>query len=600
MKNKWTMKWFASMCCMVLLALSLVSCGLSAADFRQLQQLSPSQTRAYFDELLEYDFISSVTADTLTLHSSLRYPEEYGITDYEVSWGNMNVTFTQQDVDNNIAWIKQFRTLNRDHLTYEQQQSYDLYEYQLGKFRDSIDTYYYYDPFMGSGGYHAMMPMLLGEYDFFIARDVEDYLVLLGTLNELFDTLIRLEYERIDRGLFMTDAAVDDVIQSCNDFLSTTDDNILIRTFDKRVDALEGVGDDQKELWKAQNRRLFSDVVVPVYENLIAEMRSMKGSGTNDQGLAHYPYGKAYYTYRLHRMGIARSPEEIIHLAENTVRDYTAQFYAILRADPNALSGDPITPERTAEEIMDFLKEQCKGRFPELPDNVQYKLTVIDDTLKDFVPPAFYFVPRLDDYTNNSIYYNNDYFTIDRDYMFFVFAHEGYPGHLLQNVSLMSSDLSDWRKNTNFTAYSEGWATYVEYYAYDFLDVPAVTANIARLWDELYMLMMMRLDMGIHYEGWSKQDLVDYMNSGDVFLFNYPTDTLHSIYDFIVVNPMNSVPYVTGLFEVRSLAARYQNLLGDGYSDLLFHTEMLKYGEAPFGILQRWMDESLLGDQLAA
>ena len=48
----------------------------------------PAKTESeLFDEFLDREFIDSVTTDSLTLHQMLKNPKDYGITDYETSWG---------------------------------------------------------------------------------------------------------------------------------------------------------------------------------------------------------------------------------------------------------------------------------------------------------------------------------------------------------------------------------------------------------------------------------------------------------------------------------------------------------------------------------
>ena len=47
-------------------------------------------------------------------------------------------------------------------------------------------------------------------------------------------------------------------------------------------------------------------------------------------------------------------------------------------------------------------------------------------------------------------------------------AHEGFPGHLYQHEYFRRKETQELRHVLNFSAYSEGWATYVENRSYQF------------------------------------------------------------------------------------------------------------------------------------
>ena len=50
--------------------------------------------------------------------------------------------------------------------------------------------------------------------------------------------------------------------------------------------------------------------------------------------------------------------------------------------------------------------------------------------------------------------------------LFSTLAHEGYPGHLYQTVYFLDHCEENLRQLLSFSSYSEGWASYVEYYSY--------------------------------------------------------------------------------------------------------------------------------------
>lgn len=598
----------AAVLSVVLLLVSLTSCFFNPFDWfgggsSEVDSSRPiEETRQLFDEMLAQDFLDYATSDTLTLHFTIKDRASFGITDHEASWGDLSVYPSEQNLEKDQAFFDEFKTIDRSHLTEEQQQSYDIIAYDREYFDTMLDTWYYGDPFTGSTGTHLMMPVTLAEYDFFNEQDVVEYLVLIETLGDYYDMLLAFEAERAAQGLMLPDWALGEVISGCDTFLEKRDTNIFITSFNDRIDEMDSLSASQKSEYKTKNRELFNDVVVPSYERIAEAFEGFKGSGENDGGLANLPKGKEYYSYRLQSMGSSKTPEELIELSDKLLKENWREQARILRSSQEVYDaylagyeGNPVyvTPEMSGEQIMDYLAEECMNDFPTMPPGISYSLTPIDDAIKDTVSPAFYFVPRVDDYTKNSIYFNAERFGGDRDYMFFTLAHEGYPGHLLQNVTVMASSLPDWRKVQSYSTYSEGWATYTERYVYKYLDVSEDYEKYLILDDDFYLLLDLRLDLGVNYEGWTREDLRDYIvgSLGEIFI----EEAYDMFYDFCVKDPLRNVPYVIGLIEIRELREYYQEELGSDYTDKLFHETIVQYGEMPFELLKKWMDWALLG-----
>ena len=125
---------------------------------------------------------------------------------------------------------------------------------------------------------------------------------------------------------------------------------------------------------------------------------------------------------------------------------------------------------------------------------------------------AYYMAPAIDDPDNNLIRVNG----LHTDGMWTTLAHEGYPGHMLQNAYYMSTDPEPVRTLMNFLGYKEGWAMYacydsLYYYEYEEPEYGDTIAALYQLNDEMSYLMMGRVDLGINYEGWTLQDPADYL-----------------------------------------------------------------------------------------
>ncbi len=74
-------------------------------------------------------------------------------------------------------------------------------------------------------------------------------------------------------------------------------------------------------------------------------------------------------------------------------------------------------------------------------------------------------VPPMDRPQENVIYINGGKSSYDT---YTLLAHEGFPGHLYQHEYFRRKETQELRHVLNFSAYSEGWATYVENRSYQF------------------------------------------------------------------------------------------------------------------------------------
>jgi hypothetical protein len=93
--------------------------------------------------------------------------------------------------------------------------------------------------------------------------------------------------------------------------------------------------------------------------------------------------------------------------------------------------------------------------------------------------------------------------------------HEGIPGHHFQiSIALGLKDLPLIRQQTLYTAYAEGWALYAEQLAAEigmYKDDP--WGDLGRLQLELLRAARLVVDTGLHAEGWSREQAIDYMVS---------------------------------------------------------------------------------------
>ena len=133
-------------------------------------------------------------------------------------------------------------------------------------------------------------------------------------------------------------------------------------------------------------------------------------------------------------------------------------------------------------------------------------------------------------------------------------AHEGYPGHLYQNVYYDSTDPAPIRSLLSFGGYTEGWATYVEMLSYYFTDMDADRALLEQKNASVILGLYALADMGIHYDGWTLTETVAFFRSFGIT----DTDTVREIFDLILADPGN---YLKLLHRLRGISRAEEDCL---------------------------------------
>lgn len=266
--------------------------------------------------------------------------------------------------------------------------------------------------------------------------------------------------------------------------------------------------------------------------------------------------------------------------AAQTENSASSDFATIQPGNTNTSSDTSRKPEVMLEE----LRQKINTDFPLLP-NVSYTVKYVHASLQEYLSPAFYLTPAIDDYQNNVIYINPSSNYDDLE-LFTTLAHEGYPGHLYQTVyfSAQSPDLL--RCILDVGGYTEGWATYVEMYAYSLWEEDPTTAALYQRNRSFTLGLASLLDIGIHYHGYSLAEVTNFLSQ-----LGFGSDTAQSLYQSILQSPANYLKYYVGYLNFLDLRTQAQTLMQENFSLKEFHKFILETGPAPFAILEERMQE---------
>lgn len=540
-----------------------------------------------FDEYMTDIFKDEVCSNTLNMHFILSDPSSYDITDYDISLGDYSydaISRQQVSLENLLSILK---TYDYSTLSLDQQLTYDVLMDTI-TLQMSLSEYELYDEVLDPlSGAQSQLPVLMAEYKFRSAKDVDEYLQLLKMIPDLFSELMEFEHRKADADLFMADFAVEDVIEQCQDFCKLEANNYLIKTFNSRINEMTDIDSDEAYNYKLKNRDIVINDVIPAYRNLIKELTSMLGSGVNEGGLCNFKDGKDYYELVVQKA--TGSDKSISKLEKITEQQRAKDLQAMqkeLRSNPelNKQSKNISIDVSDPEKVIRKLKHLCKDDFPSIPA-VDYYVKYVDSSLEDYLSPAFYLTAPIDDINDNSIYINNAS-GYDGIKLFTTLAHEGYPGHMYQTIYSQDHGMPAIRSLLNYPGYTEGWATYVEMLSYSYAGLDDDLADLIQKNQAVILSLYATCDLKIHNDGWELSDMSSFLADYGVT----DSDSITEMYHAIIENPANYLSYYIGYLEFLELRDKYEKKEGDAYSLRDFHEAVLKLGSAPFYILDDYLE----------
>ena len=556
--------------------------AVQPADVQPENEPEPADAETAFNEFLDQQFKDMVTEDTIELHYTLRYPENFGIERMAPTLGDFGSdTFARYEKQNRED-LETLKSFPFDELGEEQQLIYDILEYlmelDVGFFEN--DMQYFASPLAPGSGLQFELPIILAEYKFYDESDVTDYLALLLDVDRYFKAVLRFEEEKSDKGFFMADFTADKVIEQCNDFIAVREHNLLIETFNSKIDEM-AFSEEQAEAYKEENKTRVLENVIPAYENLASGLKELKGTGVNEAGLSYFEKGKQYYEYRMKSdIGSDKSVETMINLIYDRVEALIYGMSYFMYSDETIMDSLQNVDFGTTdpEGIIQML---IKGMADHYPDNTgaSHTLKEVHPSLESSSPPAFYMNLPIDDFSTAVIYLNNS--AVTEEDLFSTLAHEGYPGHLYQDTYFKNQDTHPLRKVITSLGYIEGWATYAELNSFALTSIPDMkkeTAMVLSFDEELRLAIQTRCDIGVNYEGWKLDDIQEYMK-------DFGVDNLGAIrgmYEYVVGDPGKTLRYYIGYLEFRELADYAYQEMGDAFSLKDFNQCLLDVGPAPF------------------
>jgi uncharacterized protein (DUF885 family) len=355
--------------------------------------------------------------------------------------------------------------------------------------------------------------------------------------------------------------------------------------------------EDQKRLTAKITAAINSDVI-PAYRAFASFIAAdYAPHGRTNLAVTSLPDGaKRYQNDILGRTTTHLTPDEIHTLGLNEVARITAEMttlatkagFADLAAFRASINNNPKWTPTAAEQILDDYRHYIAQMQPKLPE----LFTVIPGS-----PVTVEAIPAFQ--SADSTHYQSGtpdgkrpgrvvVATSDFAHRTLVLDeavayHEGIPGHHMQiSVQQQLKGLPKFRLHTGFSAYAEGWALYAEQLGKEVGFYQDPVSDYGRLNSELFRAVRLVVDTGIHAQGWTRDQVVDYMRKNDV---NEPL--IQSETDRYIAWPAQACSYKLGQLKILELRERARRELGPKFDIRSFHDEILSGGSLPLDMLDQ-------------
>ena len=592
----------------------LIACSQENTGQQQAQAQSESERlNAWFDARYEEEL--QMSPMTLT---SLGRKEQYDqVDDMSEAAEEKHLAWMQSTVDELKA------KFDYDKLDADTKVSYDIwmYQYELEKASKPFSHHGYV--FTQMQGAHAFLPnFLINFHRVDSVEDMQAYITRIGGISHALGQLLERAQVAAKEGIRPPRFAYEGVIDQSKKLLAGAPfevgdvDAPLWSDAKGKIDALLEKGDitteQAGELQSAAEAALLESFQ-PAYTGLIAWMESdLPNTDAEARGASALPHGDEFYAYRLRRNTTVDISAEEVHnigLSEvarirgemETIKDSVGfegdlqAFFEFIRTDeqffyPNNDEGRQGYIDDSTK-FFDFMKRELPKYFGILPkaDLVVKRV----EAFREQDGAAQHYYPGTPDGSRPGVYYAHlsDMNSMPKNEMEAIAYHEGLPGHHMQiSIAQELESVPQFRTQTGFTAYVEGWALYSELLSKEMGAYGNPYTDFGRLITEMWRAIRLVVDTGLHSKGWTE------MEARQFFYDNSPIAEGQVISEVrrYLVWPGQATAYKMGMLKIMELRTKAKDALGDKFDIRGFHDAVLGGGAVPLPVLERivndWID----------
>ena len=172
--------------------------------------------------------------------------------------------------------------------------------------------------------------------------------------------------------------------------------------------------------------------------------------------------------------------------------------------------------------------------------------------------------------------------------------HEAVPGHHLQiSIAQELQGLPEFRKNSSYTAFVEGWGLYAESLGGEMGFYKNPYSKFGQLTYEMWRAVRLVVDTGLHSMGWTRDQAIEFFSANAA---KTPQDITVEV-DRYIVWPGQALGYKIGQLKFRELRDSAARDLGPRFDVRKFHDVVLSEGALPMDALERRVQAWVAGSK---
>ena len=467
-----------------------------------------------------------------------------------------------------------------------------IYREQIGNLAAAQRFGQWQMPFNSDSAFWSDVGYQLGGDSLHTPADVQHYLDRLGQVSTYIDQEIANMRLGLKRGFTVPRAVLDG--RDVSIAAVANQKNAQDTSFFEPVKNLPATWPAaQREGFQAQARKTITDQVIPAYGRLLAFFHNEYVPHARTTLAAEaMPDGKAWYRQQIHEYTTLDLDPDAIHktgleevakihqqmlatMAESGFKGSFPEFLAFLRSDPQFYA-------KTPDELLmrtAWVAKQVDAKLGQYFGLLPRQRFAIVPVPADIAP--YYTSGR----GGADTYLVNTYDLPSRPLfaMPALTLHESMPGHALQ-LALAAEQKGQpaFRRESYISAYGEGWALYAEYLGQEMGIYHTPYEKFGYLSYQMWRAARLVVDTGIHHEGWTRQQAIDYMTQNTALS---QREIVNEV-DRYISWPGQALSYELGYLRILALRHEAEQALGPKFDLRAFHDAVLELGSVPLPLLE--------------
>jgi len=451
-------------------------------------------------------------------------------------------------------------------------------------------------------GFHTEMPQLVNDLSFDSVKDYDDYIIRLKKVPTVFSQNMTNMQLGMDERRVPPQYLLEKVVTQTETLATQKPEESPfaqpLKKFPASVNAT-----DQKRI-SGEILEAITTSVLPSYQRFARFLKAQYvPAGRKDVGAWALPNGDAYYAFRVQQSTTeGKSAAEIHQIGLDEVKRDEAEMLAIVKklgfTDIKSFSVALKTNAREHPTSKDALLDAYKGYVaqmqPRLPGlfgtlpKAKLEITAVPAFIEKDQAAAYYNQGSADGKRPGRVYVNT-YNATERSLapVEAVSYHEGIPGHHLQiSISQELTGLPEFRKQSYYTAFTEGWALYSERLGKEIGFYQDPYNDYGRLEADIWRAIRLVVDTGAHSKHWTRDQMVEYFRAHSAI----DETNIQAEVDRYIAWPGQALGYKMGQLKILELRQRAQTALGPKFDLKAFHDVVLDSGALPMDVLDCQVD----------